>query len=172
MSLIEKIKDRKPCYHLSFEEFIRSYAKYQGDNDENADLKFFNSVYEIYIYAAFIGLAKNKRYPMRDVSNKNKKDFWEIKNFKTVVDNLDYLLAILVSKNQNIDFLALDNCTGGEIIDAAKKIVLDLEEYSNGGLKIMKDIKEREPTYFEKETSFVNLLLAIKDKDSWIHNFI
>src|ERR1700761_4263315 len=111
MELLKKIKDRAPEYDAAHEDLITKFTLMQGGragtaSDETAweQGKYFSTKYEIYMYAALLGLKNNYRIPISKDAKKEK--FIEIKHWQPG-DLADYLIMGILAKS-DIDLNALE----------------------------------------------------------------
>ncbi|HBG69687.1 MAG: hypothetical protein A2W93_12015 [Bacteroidetes bacterium GWF2_43_63] len=162
MELLKRIKDRAPEYNSAYEELITKFTVLQGgragtsgESSTWEQGKYFGTKYEIYMYAALLGLKMNYRLPIAPNTDKSK--FIEVKAWQPY-DLADYVVMGLLAKS-DIDFNELENMEEKEIekeISSLKKL---LEEYANGGFDKIRAKLEDEPTFFENnDNCFIDLL--------------
>jgi hypothetical protein len=162
MELLKKIKDRAPEYDANHENLITKFTLVQGGragtaSDETAweQGKYFSTKYEIYMYAALLGLKSNYRIPISKEAKKEK--FIEIKYWQPG-DLADFVIMGVLAKS-DIDFNALEKLEDAEIekeILAFRKL---LEDYANGGFDKIRAKLESEPAFFENnDNCFIDLL--------------
>jgi len=162
MELLKKIKDRAPEYDSNYEDLISRFTVMQGGRAGTVggsavweQGKYFSTKYEIYMYAALLGLKNDYRVPLSQDSKKEK--FIEIKYWQPQ-DLADYLIMGIFSKS-DIDFNELENKEEKEVEKEVLNLRKLLEEYANGGFDKIKSKLEQEPTYFENnENCFIDLM--------------
>lgn len=107
MELLKKIKDRAPEYDAAHEDLITKFTLVQGGRAGTAGEgtaweqgKYFSTKYEIYMYAALLGLKNDYRVPIG--TNAKKEKFIEIKSWQPA-DLADYIIMSVFAKSE-IDF--------------------------------------------------------------------
>jgi len=157
---VSKIESRvyriNPGYLVQYEEFIRSHAQFGGGSEDEKyrQARTFSSVYELYMYAFFIGLKRAARkaiYPEDRL-----KTFWEMENWKPR-DLVDCLLACAISES-NVDMNRLEVLGEAEMGEELSKVRRTIEEYANGGIVYLLGLFEKEPDLVEDEMLFIRLL--------------
>lgn len=162
MELLKRIKDRAPEYDASYESLITKFTLVQGGRagtatDETGweQGKYFSTKYEIYMYAALLGLKNDYRIPINKDAKKEK--FIEMR-FWQPGDLVDYVIMGLLAKS-DVDFTALEKLEEAEVekeILALRKL---LEEYANGGLDKIRSKMESDPSFFDSnDNCFIDLL--------------
>lgn len=162
MELLKKIKDRAPEYDASHEDLITKFTLVQGGRAGTATEgtaweqgKFFTTKYEIYMYAALLGLKKNYTLPLG--ANTGKEKFIEIKYWQPA-DIADYVIMGVIAKSK-IDLNELENKEEKEVEKEILNLRKLLEEYANGGFDIIRSKFEEDPTFFENnDNCFIDLL--------------
>ena len=169
--LFDKWKNRIPKYSIEFKDtlFKSLSEKFGAEGGKKISLgKHFSTNYELYTYAFFLGLYNNEFIPIPDgikkVDFSYHIQYWGSKTTVSVrkdFTNLqDYMFAALVAKT-DLDFIALDK---GEILEdqAVKKLIHTMECYTNGGLTLIKERLEDNPSYFLNPTSFMDMIVKAK----------
>ncbi|BAV07709.1 hypothetical protein SAMN05421788_10359 [Filimonas lacunae] len=162
MDLLKRIKDRAPEYDAIHESLITKFTLVQGgragtSTDESAweQGKYFSTKYEIYMYAALLGLKNDYRVPFSKDAKKEK--FMEIRSWQPP-KLVDYVMMCLLAKS-DIDFNELEKMEEAEVekqILAYRKL---LEEYANGGFDKIRAKMEAEPGFFDSnDNCFIDLL--------------
>ncbi len=162
MELLKRIKDRAPEYDATHESLITKFTLVQGGragtaSDETAweQGKYFSTKYEIYMYAALLGLKNDYRIPISKDAKKEK--FIEMKHWQPS-DLTDYVIMGIIAKS-DIDLNALEKMEEAEVekqILAFRKL---LEDYANGGLDKIRAKVESDPTFFDNnDNCFIDLL--------------
>lgn len=162
MELLKKIKDRAPEYDAAHEELITKFTVVQGGRAGTAGEgtaweqgKFFSTKYEIYIYAALLGLKNEYRIPFSSDSKKEK--FIEIKYWQPQ-DLADYVVMSVLAKCDT-DFNELEKEDDKEVEKEILSLRKLMEEYANGGFDKIRAKLEGEPTFFENnDNCFIDLL--------------
>lgn len=153
---------RPPYYDQKFKQIlVKEFADYGGRSGDS--FKAFDTAYEFYIYAFFVGLYNNQKKPIqkKDNSYGHKIEFWGSKSGKqnrkdfTILQK--YIFAALVAKT-DIDLIALEK---GEVSeeDTVSKLMETMEMYTNGGMHLIRERFEDDENYFYAPTGFLNFLL-------------
>lgn len=169
-SLFDKWKTKIPKYSIEFKDtlFKSLSEKYGAEGDKKVSLgKHFSTNYELYTYAFFLGLYNNEYSPIPDgvkkVDFSHHIQYWGSKNSALRKDfsNLqEYMFSALVAKT-DLDVLALEK---GEISEeeAVKELIHTMESYTHGGLTLIKEKLEDNPSYFLNPTSFMDMIVKVK----------
>jgi len=162
MELLKKIKDREPEYASGNEELITKFTVVQGGRagtaGESASWeqgKYFSTKYEIYVYAALLGLKNNYRLPINAGSDKSK--FIAIKSWQPS-DLAEYVVMSVLAKSE-IDFNELENKDDKEVEKEILNLKKLMEEYANGGFDKIRAKLESSPSFFDNnDNCFIDLL--------------
>lgn len=162
MELLARIKDRAPEYDARYYDMILDYTIEQGGamgtQTEEARWKqgkYFSTRYEIYMYAALLGMKRDYQLPIPRGTDKRK--FIEIKAWQPT-EVADYIIMALLAK-ADLDFNALENMEEKEVEDRITELRSLLEAYANGGLDIIRDRREKDPAFFmENDNCFLELM--------------
>ena len=162
MELLKKIKDRAPEYDSSNEDLITKFTVVQGGRAGTASEgtawelgKHLSTKYEIYMYAALLGLKNDYRLAIKP--NVDKSKFIEIKSWQPS-DLADYVVMGGLAKSE-IDFNELENKDDKEVEKEILSLKKLMEEYANGGFDKIRAKLESEPTFFENnDNCFIDLL--------------
>lgn len=162
MELLKKIKDRAPEYDSANEDLITKFTVVQGGRagtaGESASWeqgKYFSTKYEIYMYAALLGLKNDYRLALKPSIDKSK--FIEIKSWQPA-DLAEYVIMGVIAKSE-IDFNELENKDDKEVEKEILSLKKLMEEYANGGLDKIRGKLESSPTFFDNnDNCFIDLL--------------
>lgn len=157
MNLLKKrLNSFKPRYLKSFEPMITQYAQFGGGSAEDKfnKAKAFSNVYEFYIYAFFLGLAKNKALDI--TSQDDAKGFMEIENWKPY--ELTEQLLICAIGESDFDMNAVENMEKDELYKESNRVNSTIERFANGGLLYIQERIEENYDSDEDELVFVNFL--------------
>lgn len=169
-NLFDKWKTRIPKYSEEFKELFASLSeKYGAEGEKKVSLgKHFSTNYELYMYAFFLGLYNNEFLPIPDGSKKvdfsHHIQFWgnktTVSTRKDFSEMQKYIFSAVIAKT-DLDIIALEK---GEINEdqAIKKLVETMESYTNGGLTLIKEKLEDNPSYFLSPTSFLDMIVNIE----------
>lgn len=157
MNLLKKrFNSLKPRYLKSFEPMITRYAQFGGGSAEDKfnKAKAFSNVYEFYIYAFFLGLAKDR---VLDITPQDEaKGFMEIENWKPY--ELAEQLLICAIGESDFDMNSVENMEKADIYKESSKVNATIEKYANGGFLYIQEKIEEEQANAEDELIFVNFL--------------
>ncbi|WP_339349890.1 hypothetical protein [uncultured Alteromonas sp.] len=157
MNLLKKrLNSLKPRYLKSFEQLISRYAQFGGGSadDKFNKAKAFSNVYEFYVYAFFLGLAKDRAL---DIAPQDEaKSFMEIENWKPY-EIAEQLLICAIGES-DFDLNAVENMEKDEIYKETNKISATIEKYANGGFLYIQERLEESQDSVEDELIFVNFL--------------
>lgn len=162
MELVNRFKDRTPEYDEQYADMILEFTMEQGGKLGTATEassweqgKYFTRRYEIYMYAALLGLKKDYRIEIPRGTNKRK--FIEMRSWQPS-EIADYIIMGLFAKS-DIDFNTLEDMESEDVEKELTKLRSLLEEYANGGFDIIRSKKEENPAFFlENENCFLDLL--------------
>lgn len=162
MELLKKIKDREPEYDSANEELITKFTVVQGGRagtaGESASWeqgKHFSTKYEIYMYAALLGLKNDYRVALKPSTDKSK--FIAIKSWQPS-DLAEYVIMGVIAKSE-IDFNELENKDDKEVEKEILSLKKLMEEYANGGFDKIRAKLESSPTFFDNnDNCFIDLL--------------
>lgn len=162
MELLKKIKDRAPEYDAIYEDLISKFTVMQGGRAGTVGEstvweqgKYFSTKYEIYMYAALLGLKNDYPVPLNTDSKKEK--FIEIKYWQPQ-DLADYIIMAVLAKS-DINFNELENREEKEVEREILNIRKLMEEYANGGFDKIRAKLEQEPTFFDNnDNCFIDLM--------------
>lgn len=163
-TLFKLFLKRKPKYSLDFEKLINDLAVKYGVVQSKKELrgKNFANIYEIYIYAFFLGLYNDKLIPVPETSEL--KEFIEISQFgrtnklgrKDFSDLQKYIFMACIAKT-DINLIELDkgDVSVNKII---RSLITTMESYANGGFILLDQAIEENPEKFYEPTFFLNLI--------------
>jgi hypothetical protein len=162
MELLKKIKDRAPEYDASHEDIITKFTLVQGGRAGTAGEataweqgKYFSTKYEIYMYAALLGLKNDYRVPLG--ANAKREKFIEIKSWQPA-DLADYVIMSTFAKS-DIDLNELERKEERDIDKDILSLRRLMEEYANGGFDKIRAKFESEPSFFDNnDNCFIDLL--------------
>jgi hypothetical protein len=131
----DKILKKTPKYSISVEYLFEKLANKQG----KGEFSQFGPLYELYVYAFYVGLKINSRIEL--ASGINAKKFVEIAGWKASSPLIDFLLLTIFSRSNEIgfDWNELEDMEEKEIDDVVRKIITYIEEYAYGGLQYLKN---------------------------------
>ena len=162
MELLKKIKDRAPEYDAAHEDLITKFTLVQGGRAGTAGEataweqgKYFSTKYEIYMYAALLGLKNDYRLPIG--TNAKKEKFIEIKSWQPT-DLADYVIMSVFAKS-DIDLNELEQKEDKDVEKEILNLRKLMEEFANGGFDKIRAKLESEPTFFDNnDNCFIDLL--------------
>lgn len=162
MELIKKFKDKRPEYDAKYKDLILGFTIQQGgtmgrqtDEEKWLQGKYFSYQYEMYMYAALLGMKNEYRIPIE--RGTERAYFNEIRNW-IPQEIADYIVMGLLAKS-DIDFTLLEEMQVEEVEKELNRLRSLLEEYANGGLDMIRAKREEDPSFFsENENCFLDLL--------------
>lgn len=162
MELINRLKGTSPQYLNAYKELIARFTLAQGgmagtatEQERWSQGKYFSTQYEIYMYAAIMGLKRSYKIPLTSGVEKSK--FIELRAWQPT-DVADYLIMGVMAQS-DIDFNALEDMEEKEIDGIVGKLRREIEEYANGGFDIINSKMTDDAAFFENnENCFLDLL--------------
>lgn len=162
MDLINRFKSREPEYDEQYHDMIMGFTMEQGgragtatDTTSWEQGKYFTTRYEIYMYAALLGLKKDYRI---EIPKGTKKRGFIVINAWKPVEIADYIMMGLLAKS-DLDFTELEKLSEEEVEKELTRLKTILEEYANGGFDIIRSKKEVDPDFFvANDNCFLDLL--------------
>lgn len=162
MELIKRLKEREPEYDECYHDMIMGFTMEQGGRAGTATEatsweqgKYFTRRYEIYMFAALLGLKNDYRIEIPRGTSKRK--FIKLGAWQPS-EIADYIIMGLFAQSA-IDFNKLEEMEEEEVEKELTKLRSLLEEYANGGFDLIRAKKEEDPSFFEEnENCFLDLL--------------
>ena len=162
MEILKAIKDKAPEYNSIYEELINRFTLTQGGRAGTATEskaweqgKYFSTKYEIFMYAALLGLKNN--YKLEQPLNAKKTKFIEIKSWQPS-ELADYIIMCVFAQSK-IDLLELESSALEYIEKEVLVFKKNLEEYANGGFEKIKEKLDSQPEFFlNNDNCFIDLL--------------
>jgi len=129
------ILKKTPKYSLSVEYLFEKLANKQS----KGEFSQFGPLYELYVYAFYIGLKIGSRIEL--ASGSNAKKFVEIAGWKSSSPLIDFLLLTIFSRSDEIgfDWNELEDMEEKELAEVVRKTITFIEEYAYGGLDYLKN---------------------------------
>lgn len=154
----ELILKKTPKYSVSVEYLFEKLANKQG----KGEFSQFGPLYELYIYAFYIGLKIGSRIEL--ASGSNAKKFVEIAGWKSSSPLIDFLLFTIFSRSEEIgfDWNELEDMDEKEIGEVVRKIIVFIEEYAYGGLIYLKNRFDNDELD-NSQYLFVDILTELAD---------
>lgn len=165
MELVKRLKEREPEYDARYHDMIMGFTMEQGGRSGTATEsssweqgKYFTRRYEIYMYAAILGLKHDCRIEIPRGTEKRK--FIKIGAWQPS-EIADYIIMGLFAK-ADIDFNTLEEMEEEEVEKELTKLRSLLEEFANGGFDLIRAKKEEDPSFFEEnENCFLDLIDSV-----------
>ncbi len=162
MELLKRIKDRSPEYDSQYYQMILDFTIEQGGKAGTSTEetrwkqgKYFSTRYEMYMYAALLGLKKDYKLPIAYGTEKSK--FIEMRSWQPQ-DITEYIIMGVLTKS-GIDFNELENMEENKVEKQITELRSLLEEYANGGFDIIRSKREEDPSFFlHNDRCFIELL--------------
>lgn len=162
MEFLKRIKDRSPEYDKKYYDMILEFTIEQGgtmgtssEEERWKQGKYFSTRYEMYMYAALIGLRKDYRLPIAKGTEKQK--FFEMRSWQPQ-EITEYIIMGILAKS-DLDFNDLEELQESEVESKITELRSLLEEYANGGFDLIRTKKEEDPRFFvDNENCFLDFL--------------
>lgn len=162
MDFLKRLKDRAPEYEAQYYDMILEFTIEQGsgmgrqsEEERWKQGKYFSTRYEMYMYAAALGLRKDYRLPI--VRGTDKQKFIEMRSWQPM-EVTDYLIMCILAKS-DLDFNTLEDMEEEDVEKELTKLRGLLEEYANGGFDLIRAKKEEDPAFFDQnENCFLDFL--------------
>lgn len=162
MELLKRIKDRSPEYDSQYYQMILDFTIEQGGKAGTSTEetrwkqgKYFSTRYEMYMYAALLGLKKDCNLPIAPGTEKSK--FIEMRSWQPQ-DITEYIIMGVLTKS-GIDFNELENMEEEKVERKITELRSILEGYANGGFDLIRSKREDDPSFFsQNENCFIDLL--------------
>ena len=167
-SIFDTWKTKIPNYAESFQKELFDLLSQTGGGAEKSKIdlgKHFANNYEFYMYSFFLGLDRDERTDIED-KKKNFKhaiQFWGSKTGvsyrKDFTKLQDFVFMACIAKTEDLDLIALEK---GEIDEkeVIRQLLDTMEEYTNGGLTLIKEKLEDNPSFFLQPTGFMDFILG------------
>ncbi|HMQ46365.1 MAG TPA: hypothetical protein PKA00_01795 [Saprospiraceae bacterium] len=156
MEFIKRFGDKRPEYPKAYRESVVNSFAYVGGRDEEGKYesgKYFSNVYELFMYAALLGLRKDYRLPVEGMDTQ---EFIKISSWQpTEISN--FILMALLAKS-NLDLNELEEMEEKKVEAELTGLSKLLEEYANGGFDLIQTRLKQEPSFFDDEFCFLTLL--------------
>ncbi len=171
-SLFNLWKTRVPQYNPEFQSILEYLGRKGGGSEEDREQqgKTFSTLYEVYIYAFFLGLYNGEKVEIeKGIDKKNfgqpieywgkmkavgRKDYSEIQ---------EYLFAAVIAKS-DIDLIKLENADKSKVESAVRKLIREMEAYANAGFIILQDLYENNRNFLFSKENFVSMILPCVGK--------
>lgn len=162
MELLKRIKDRSPEYDSQYYQMILDFTIEQGGKAGTSTEetrwkqgKYFSTRYEMYMYAALLGLKKDCYLPIAPGTEKSK--FIEMRSWQPQ-DITEYIIMGVLTKS-GIDFNELENMDEEKVERKITELRSLLEGYANGGFDTIRSKREDDPSFFsQNDHCFIDLL--------------
>ncbi|MCC4832816.1 hypothetical protein LMH66_09245 [Shewanella sp. 10N.7] len=157
MSILKKKFGKlKPGYLPKFKDFFEQITQFGGgvEGEKYIKAKSFSNAYELYIYAFFIGLYKDKKVDITEDDKLN--GFWEMENWRPITLT-DSLITCAIAES-NFNMSALEEGDDKFISEQVKLVKKVIESYANGGLELIKNEIDQDPELLEDDMYFIRLL--------------
>lgn len=165
LDILKRFETRSPEYDsVYYDPIVFRFAVVGGDRGQEDEKqkkgKFFSNVYELYLYVSILGLSKNYAIPL--MQGAKRQHFIKIDEWKQHPELVKFLTMALITKS-DIDLNALENMEDKEIEEELTHLKKLLEEYANGGFELLHRKLNENPTYFQDDNCFINLLSDVAE---------
>jgi hypothetical protein len=153
-----RIFSKRPRYANIYKDLIASLAN-KGNRKTESIL--FGQIYQIYIYAFFIGIHRNERISLP--SRESTTDFLELGKWKP--DSLvHFILMSLFSNDSDLgisNWNDLEDMEDNNIDSFVRTLVKTIEEYANTGFSYLQTRFEEDRNIFNETYVFADILKDI-----------
>ncbi|MGQ7868962.1 hypothetical protein [Sunxiuqinia sp. sy24] len=172
-SIFNLWKTRVPQYNPEFQPLLEYLGRKGGgsENDKEQQGKTFSNLYEVYIYAFFLGLYNGERVEIdKGVEKKNfgqPIEYWgktKAIGRKDFSDIQEYLFAAVVAKS-DIDLVKLENANSSKVESAVRKLIREMEAFANAGFIFLQDLYDNNRNFLYFKENFVSLILPEIQED-------
>jgi hypothetical protein len=163
-----RIFSKRPRYANIYKDLIASLA---NKGNQKTEFIQFGPIYQIYIYAFYIGIHRNERTPLPN--RESTTDFLEIGKWKP--DSLvHFILMTLFAKLENLNLTnwnELEDMEENEIDAFVRILVKTIEEYANAGFSYLQFQFEEDRNRFNETYIFADIIKDLKDLNvGLLHN--
>jgi hypothetical protein len=156
--IIDLFENKNPAYPLSYRKLHDLVSTFGGDGSSSEKRtergKFFSNGYEVFIYAAVLGMTKDYRLTTDGVE----KSRYNVNIQKWVHHDMSHFLLMSVIAKSNLDLFSLENMEEKDLENAITQLIHLLEEYAHGGFNIMQAAITENPDFYEEVDFFLMLL--------------
>ncbi len=172
-SIFNKWKTRVPQYRVEYQNIFEFLGRKGGGSEiaKEDQGKSFSNYYEVYIYAFFLGLYNDEKIEIE--KGQDKKGFGQAIEYwgnmkaigrKDYSSIQEYIFTALIVKS-DIDLLELENFDEKGVEKTVRGLISLMENYTNGGLSILKEKYDENPGFFFNKEVFVDMILPIELED-------
>ena len=153
--LKNRIFSKRPRYANIYKDLIASLA---NKGNRKTEYIQFGPIYQIYIYAFYIGIHRNEKISMP--SRESSSEFYKISEWKP--DSLvHFILMTMFSKIENLNLTTwneLENMDEAEIDSFVRILIKTIEEYANAGFSYLQSQFEEDRNPFNQPYIFADIL--------------
>lgn len=155
-----RILSKRPRYANIYKDLIASLA-----NKGNRKTEFiqFGPIYQIFIYAFFIGVHRNERITLP--SRESTTDFLELGKWKP--DSIvHFILLTLFSNNKELGISLwndLEDMEENDIDSFVRTLIKSIEEYANAGFSYLQNRFDEDRNVFNEPYVFADVLKDVVD---------
>jgi len=161
--LKNRIFSKRPHYANIYKDLIAALA---NKGNRKTEYIQFGPIYQIYIYALFIGIHRNERIPMP--SRESTTDFLELGKWKP--DSLvHFILMALFSRKSELGITTwneLEDMEETDIDSFVRILIKTIEEYANAGFSYLQSRFDEDRNVFNETYVFADILKdVVEEKD-------
>ncbi|MBT3206777.1 MAG: hypothetical protein HN704_16455 [Bacteroidetes bacterium] len=153
--LKNRIFSKRPRYANIYKDLIASLA---NKGNRKTEYIQFGPIYQIYIYAFFIGVHRNERVSLP--SRESTTDFLELGKWKP--DSLvHFILMTLFSRNSELGISKwneLEDMEEADIDSFVRIVIKTIEEYANAGFSYLQSRFDEDRNVFNETYVFADIL--------------
>lgn len=152
--LFKEFYKAEPHYNKKYEDLIKKFSTFGGGSEKTKfeGGRYFKNAYEIYMYAAFLGFAKDLKEPLAPGSRR----FWNIGNWKPN-EVVSFMIMSLFAKSDN-ELIEFEDMEEADFEKKVRELTKLLEQYANGGLEYIYNFDKNDPEYFHDDISVISFL--------------
>lgn len=156
-----RIFSKRPRYANIYKDLIAALA---NKGNRKTEYIQFGPIYQIYIYAFYIGIHRNERIPLP--SRESTTDFLEIGKWKP--DSLvHFILMTMFSNNKDLNLTTwneLEDMEESEIDSFVRTLIKAIEEYANAGFSYLQTQFDEDRNLFNQTYIFADILKDLVDE--------
>lgn len=157
MTIVEKkLGNISPRYLSRFEDLVCSLSQKGGgkDSEKYTTGRSFSNVYELYLYAFFLGVRNNVQCEITDGDKTEK--FWEVVNWKPASVRDQFIGCAIALSDFNL--ADVEHMSEPDISVSVSLLKQTIEAYANGGLEMLEQAISADPDSAAADMFLLDLL--------------
>lgn len=154
----KKLGNISPRYLARFEDLVCSLSQKGGGkgSEKYTTGRSFSNVYELYLYAFFLGVKNKVQCEITDDDKTEK--FWEVVNWKPAGVR-DQFIACAIALS-DFDMASVEHMNTAEISVSISLLKQTIEAYANGGLEMLEQSITADPENAASDMFLLDLLAS------------